>query len=392
MSRALLLVRYGELGLKGKNRNLFISRLVRNMRSALYGLTPRWEVRTTWGRVWVETDASVQDEAIARLQRVFGIYSLSPVVEAAKELDAIADAAYGVLLQGLPQGGTFKIETRRADKTFPHTSLQTSKLVADQLFARLDDRWDADMHRPQLTVDIEIRSEGAFVYGATIPGAGGLPVGCSGRALLLLSGGIDSPVAGWLAMKRGVALEAIHFHSFPFTGEKAKEKVYDLCRILAQWQAAPVKLHVVFFTNIQKAIYANCDAEYGVTLMRRMMFRLAQRIAESRDCLALYTGESVGQVASQTLDSMNVINRVVDLPVLRPLVGMDKEEITRLSQRLGSYETSILPYEDCCTVFLPKFPKIRPSLKETLEQESHLDVEALLREALEKTEVLSFSS
>ena len=389
--RQLILIRYGELGLKGKNKHQFINRLVANIRAALAGLG-NWRVRSTWGRIWVETAGEGYAETVSRLSRVFGIFSLSPVVEAAKSLDALCPAALAVLQRALPQGGTFKVETRRTDKTFPMLSPDISRAVANYIFERVDQRWDADMHHPEMTVNIEIRGEGAFVYGETLPGPGGLPVGCSGKALLLLSGGIDSPVAGWMAMKRGVAVEAIHFHSYPFTGEKAKEKVFELCRKLAIWQGASVRLHVVFFTDIQKAIYSQCREEYGITLMRRMMFRLAERVAGRRGCLALYTGESVGQVASQTLESMSVINQVVDVPVLRPLVGMDKAEIMRLAQHICTYDTSILPYEDCCTVFLPKYPKIRPVLGEVEELEQALDIEALLEGALAKTETLVFEA
>ena len=204
----------------------------------------------------------------------------------------------------------------------------------------------------------------------------------------MLSGGIDSPVAGWLAMKRGVAIEAIHFHSFPFTGEKAKEKVYELCKILAVWQGRPIKLYMVHFTEIQKAIYANCDEEYGITIMRRFMYRIAERIARKDDCLALYTGESVGQVASQTLESLATIDAAINIPVLRPLIALDKEEIMAKAKILGSYQTSILPYEDCCTVFLPDYPKIRPKLNEAEKLEENLAEDDLIAEALEKTEVL----
>lgn len=390
MTKQLILIRYGELGLKGKNRHLFVGRLAENIRASLKGLTA-WQVRVSWGRLWLEIDSGQQAAAIERLRRVFGIYSLSPVVETEKELPAIADAAYSVLRKALPRGGTFKVETRRTDKNFPMISPEVSRSTANSIFARLEaegaEGYDADMHQPQVTIDIEVRAEGAFVFGETIPCAGGLPVGCSGKAAVMLSGGIDSPVAAWLAMKRGVAIEAIHFHSFPFTGERAKEKVYELCKILALWQGRPVRLHLVYFTEIQKAIYANCAEEYGITIMRRFMYRIAERIAASRHCLALYTGESVGQVASQTLESLAVINAVVQMPVLRPLIAMDKEEIMSKAQQLGSFQTSILPYEDCCTVFLPQYPKIRPLLSETEKLEASLDIEALIAEALEKTEV-----
>ena len=390
MAKKLILIRYGELGLKGKNKHLFIGRLANNIRKSLRGLTD-WQVKVTWGRLWVEVGEEQFASAINRLKHVFGIYSLSPVIEAEKEINSIAKCAYQVLMNSLPQGGTFKLETRRTDKTFPLTSPEISKAAANIIFDQLElngqREYDADMHHPQLMINIEVRAEGAFVYGETISCAGGLPVGCSGKALLLLSGGIDSPVAGWLAMKRGVAIEAIHFHSFPFTGEKAKEKVYQLCKILSVWQGAPIHLHMVHFTEIQKAIYANCDPEYGITLMRRFMYRIAQKIALQRHCLALYTGESVGQVASQTLESLAVINDAIDMPVLRPLVGMDKEEIMARAKDLGSFETSILPYEDCCTLFLPQYPKIRPVLAEAKAWEEKLDIDALIEDALSKSEM-----
>ncbi|MBQ1343011.1 MAG: tRNA 4-thiouridine(8) synthase ThiI [Firmicutes bacterium] len=388
-NKQLLLIRYGELGLKGKNKNLFIAKLAANIRASLRGLHG-WQVRTGWGRLWVEVEKSQYDEAVDRLTKVFGIYSLSPVIRVEKEMDDLAAAAWQVLMNSLPEGGTFKVETRRTDKTYPLTSPEISRAVAGELFRRLagDQRWDAEMRDPQVTVNLEVREDGAYVYGETIRCAGGLPVSCSGKALLLLSGGIDSPVAGWMAMKRGVAIEGIHFESYPFTSERAKDKVFELCKILAKWQSAPVKLHVVHFTEIQKAIYASCREEYGITLMRRMMFRLAERVAKDRRCLALYTGESVGQVASQTLESMQVINDVVNIPVLRPLVGMDKEDIMAVAKRIGTFETSILPYEDCCTVFLPKYPKIRPLKGEAEKLEEALDIEGLLEDALSKTETV----
>ncbi len=392
MTRQLFLIRYGELGLKGKNRHLFVGRLARNMRTALKGLSD-WQVKVTWGRLWLEIEQEQQAAAVLCLQMVFGIYSLSPVIEADKDINDFASKAYQILLRVLPRGGSFKIETRRADKTFPLTSPEVSRATANLVFDQLAEEgqtdYTAEMHHPDAMINIEIRAEGAFVYGETIACAGGLPVGCSGKALVMLSGGIDSPVAAWLAMKRGVAIEAIHFHSFPFTGEKAKEKVYELAKILAKWNGAPIKLHMVHFTEIQKAIYANCDETYGITLLRRFMYRIAERIASERRCLALYTGESVGQVASQTLQSLMTINAVVDIPVLRPLVAMDKEEIMAKAQQLGTFQTSILPYEDCCTVFLPDYPKIRPLIKEAEQEEAKLDIEALIEEALDKTERLT---
>ncbi len=383
--KSLILVRYGELGLKGKNKRQFIIRLAENMRASLHDLDG-WSVRTTQGRLWVETED--KQAVIRRLTKVFGIYSFSPVVEAEKELSAICDAAYEVLMAALPSGGTFKVETKRADKSYPMLSPDISREVASALFDRLDQRWAADMHTPQRTINIEIRVEGAYVYGEVIPGAGGLPVGCSGKAVLMLSGGIDSPVAGYMALKRGVNIEAVHFYSFPFTGEKSKEKVLDLCQLLAERMPGNIRLHVVHFTEIQKAIRANCREDYTITIMRRIMFRIAERIAHQRGALAIYTGESVGQVASQTLESMVTINNVTQMPVLRPLVGMDKEDIIKIAKDIGSYETSIQPFEDCCTIFLPKFPAIRPRIDESEKQEKALDIEALITEALEKTQLI----
>jgi thiamine biosynthesis protein ThiI len=382
----LLLVRYGELGLKGKNKIKFINRLANNIKKALSDL-PEREVRATWGRIWVQT---MDDEylVIPRLQQVFGIYSISPVLQTGKSLDQITEAAFSVLKAALPAGGSFKIETKRADKTYPLQSIQISQQVANNLFDRLDDSYHADMHHPERVIDIELREEGAYVFGQVIAGAKGLPVGSSGKALLLLSGGIDSPVAGWMSMKRGVTLEAIHFHSFPFTGQQSKEKVLDLCKILAKWQGASIKLHIVHFTEIQKAIREHTREDYTITLMRRMMFRLAERLAQKRGALALVTGESIGQVASQTLESMRTINDVIDLPVLRPLVAMDKEDIVKISQRIEAFDISIRPYEDCCTIFLPAYPKIRPSIAEAEELEDKLDIEELLTEALANTETI----
>ncbi|MCL1873250.1 MAG: tRNA 4-thiouridine(8) synthase ThiI [Clostridiales bacterium] len=382
----LLLVRYGELGLKGKNRNQFINCLVKNIKTALSDLPPR-RVESTWGRILIEVGDDF-DLVVQALSQVFGIYSFSPVLEASWQMEAIFEAALQVLLDALPAGGSFKVESRRSDKNFPLESPEISRRAASYLFDRIGEEYRADMHHPEATVNIEIRTEGAYVYGQSLPGAKGLPVGCGGRVMLLLSGGIDSPVAGWMAMKRGAALEAVHFHSFPFTGEKSKEKVIDLCRLLSRRQGAPVKLHVVHFTEMQKAIHEHCREEYGITIMRRMMFRIAEKIARRRSALALYTGESLGQVASQTLESMSVINDVVKLPVLRPLVGLDKEEIIKIAQQIGSFETSILPYEDCCTIFLPNYPKIRPRINETEAEEAKFDWEELLKDCLGNIETL----
>ena len=381
----LLLLRYGELGLKGKNKNSFIHQLQKNIVYALRDLSPR-KVTSTWGRIMVPLQDDL-DQVVERLQHVFGIYSMSPVLQVEKSLQGLEEGAMRILKEALPDGGTFKIETRRADKNFPMLSPDISLAVAQYLFDRLDDRYDADMYHPQKTIHLEIRAEGAYVYGTVVPGAKGMPVGTGGRAVLMLSGGIDSPVAGWYGLKRGVDVIAVHFHSFPFTSERAKEKVVDLCKELAKWHYHPVKLYTVYFTDIQKEIRALCPENYGITIMRRMMFRLAQTIAAQNEALAIYTGESVGQVASQTLESMYTIGEVTDLPILRPLVGMDKEEIMAIAQRIGTYDISIRPYEDCCTIFLPAFPKIRPKRAEAAQMETNLPIAQLIAAALAKTEV-----
>ncbi len=384
----LLMVKYGELGLKGKNKSIFINKLVKNIQRSLADL-PERQVTSTWGRVLVPVygEADMAD-AIERVKRVFGIYSISPALEAEKDMEAIGAGAVRVLKDALPKGGSFKIETRRSDKTFPLTSPEISQQIASLVFRNVGEEYVAQMQNPDKIIQIEVRNEGAYIYGENIPGAKGMPVGSGGKAVVMLSGGIDSPVAGWMAMKRGVTVEGVHFHSYPFTSERAKEKVIDLCKEWSKWSGNKIILHVVYFTNIQKAIRANCPEEYGITIMRRMMFRLAERIAHERGALAIYTGESVGQVASQTLESMYTINNVTNMPVLRPLVGMDKEEIMEIAKKIDTYDISIRPYEDCCTIFLPPHPKIRPRLAAAIEMEAKLDIEGLLREALEKTEVL----
>lgn len=379
----LLLLRYGELGLKGKNKGQFITKLESNIRRAL----PDKEVLSTWGRLWVPLDNDM-DETIAALSTVFGLYSVSPVIECGRDLAEIATAAKNVLQTALPQGGTFKIESRRSDKTFPLTSPELSKTIGGMVLPEMGKEYTVDVRDPQQRVDIEVRREGVYVFGQTIPMAGGLPVGCSGKGVVMLSGGIDSPVCAYLAMKRGVKVEMVHFHSFPYTSERAKEKVVDLASVLARYSNAAIKLHVIHFTDIQMAIRETCREEYTITMMRRFMYRIAERVAEGRDAKAIFTGESVGQVASQTLESMYAINEAINMPVLRPLCCFDKEEIIDIAQKIGTFDISIRPYEDCCTIFLPDYPKIRPVLADCLEMEKEMDVDGLIEAALAKSYVL----
>lgn len=379
----LLLLRYGELGLKGKNKGQFIKRLEANIRRAL----PHKEVISTWGRLWVPLDHDME-ETVTALSAVFGLYSVSPVIECGRDLEEIAAAAKNVLETALPQGGTFKIESRRSDKTFPLTSPELSKTVGGMVLPQMGKEYTVDVREPQQRVDIEVRKEGVYVFGQTIPMAGGLPVGSSGKGMVMLSGGIDSPVCAYLAMKRGVKVELMHFHSFPYTSERAKEKVVDLASVLAKYSNAGLKLHVIHFTDIQMAIRETCREEYTITMMRRFMYRIAQRVAAARDAKAIFTGESVGQVASQTLESMFAINEAISMPVLRPLCCFDKEEIIAIAQKIGTFDISIRPYEDCCTIFLPDYPKIRPDLNDCLKMEEEMDVDGLIEAAMAKSYVL----
>ena len=378
----LLLLRYGELGLKGKNRGQFIQCLADNIHKAL----PHKKVESTWGRIWLDLDNDLE-ETLAALKNVFGLYSVSPVIQAGRDLEEIAAAAHKVLTQSLPTGGTFKVESRRSDKTYPLQSPELSATVGGMILDRCGDAYSVDLHKPDQRIDIEVRAEGVYVFGERILMAGGLPVGCSGKAVVMLSGGIDSPVAAYLAMKRGVKVEMVHFHSFPYTSERAKEKVIDLCRILTKY-CGEVKLHIVHFTEIQMEIRKSCREDYTITMMRRFMYRIAEEIAHKRRALAIYTGEDVGQVASQTLESIACINEAIKMPVMRPLCGFDKTEIIEIAQKIATFETSILPYEDCCTIFLPDFPKIRPRLEDALAMEGKMAVQALIDEAMAKTETI----
>lgn len=387
-----LLISYGELALKGLNRPRFEAQLIANIRQALPGIPPERIYRTR-GRCFVRLEGEPIDEVLPALGRVFGLVAISPTIAVAKDLAQIQEAAWQVLKERLERGipTTFKLESRRADKSFPLTSPKLSQTVAAELVPRAALEYpgllSVDVHKPELLIQIEIRDEGAYVYGERYPGPGGLPVGMSGKTLLMLSGGIDSPVAGWMMQKRGVELGGIHFHSFPLTSERAKQKVIDLARILASW-GGPLPLYMVHFTEIQKALHAKTPENLRVILMRRMMMRLANIIALRDNYQAIVTGESLGQVASQTLDSLQAANCLSQLPVLRPLIGMDKTEIIQRSDKIGTYELSIQPYEDCCTLFVPKHPVTRPTLGPLEKAEEALPMEDLLHDAIEKTQRL----
>ncbi len=383
-----ILVRLGELALKGKNRNQFESKLIHNIEVRLLAF-PDVKLHRTFGRIYIDLNGTPMDDIIPRLKRVFGIVSFSPAIRVDKDIDKIKEAALQVIddLDTFPN--TFKVSARRSDRTFPLSSMEIPQHVSGYILTNRDGKLRVDVHHPDVEIKIEVREEGVFVMGKVIPGAGGFPVGTNGRVLLLLSGGIDSPVAGWYMLKKGVRLEAIHFHSYPFTSERAKEKVIDLAQQLTAW-GGRIRLHIVPFTEIQTEIKKNCPEDLLVTVMRRYMMRIAEKVAENIDALALATGESLGQVASQTLDSMNTINRVVQLPVLRPLIAMDKTEIIKVANDIGTFETSILPYEDCCTIFTPKNPRTKPKPKvlERVEALSGMDMDRLIEDAVNGVEVI----
>lgn len=385
MNKEIILVRYGEIGLKGKNRSFFEQALVRNIRGALAG-TQGLKVYREHGRVYVYHE-DVPKKVQQNLARVFGIVSFSPAVSAPLDLQEISQKALEEAVRaGCGPGATFKIETKRSNKGFPIKSPEVSREVGAFILEHIEGL-SVDVHNPQVVVYVEIRDQEAFVYSVSIPGPGGLPVGVTGRGALMLSGGIDSPVAGWLAMKRGISLVGIHFHSFPFTSERAKEKVLDLSKVLATY-GGKFPVYVVPFTEIQRQIKTNCPEALYVTIMRRMMFRIAEAICEKERCSSIFTGENLGQVASQTIESMAVIGEVVRLPVLRPVITMDKTEIIEMAQKIGTFDISIRPYEDCCTIFVPKHPATKPKLRDALRAEESLpDFEKLLKEAVDNSEI-----
>ena len=381
----MILLKLGELVLKGLNRRSFEDKLQANIYRRLNNLG-QFRVYTRQSTTYVEpmNDQCDMDAAWEALTKVFGVVGLSRARACEKDKDAILAAAREYLDDKLSTAKTFKVETKRADKTFPMTSIQLSQYVGgelDELYPNLQ----VDVHHPELTVHVEIRDYAAFVHADPEPGAGGLPVGINGRAVSLLSGGIDSPVSSWMIAKRGVALEMVHFFSYPYTSPEAKEKVLELARLLTPW-CGRLTVHVVPFTAIQEELRRSCPPELFTLIMRRFMMRISERVAQRCGAKALVTGECLGQVASQTMEAMAVTGAVVKLPILRPVVGMDKEDIVQISRKIGTFDTSILPYEDCCTVFTPRHPRLRPTLEEIEAAEQGLDIEAMVSAAVEGIE------
>lgn len=379
----VIVIRYAEIHLKGLNRPYFERALVRNVAVALRGIRGA-KVKRAQSRVYVEgvTDAQLA-EALDALSRVYGIHSYSPAVRLEQDFDKAAEVlAEQVRMERAKFPGdiaTFRVEARRADKRFPIRSNEMAGEAGGRILAAVPGL-KVDLEHPQITANLEMREQ-AYCYTAVLPGPGGMPVGCNGSVTLLLSGGIDSPVAGCMIAKRGVSVSAVHFESFPYTSEKALDKVHDLARLMARYTGT-IRLHVVRFTDIQMTLHQQCPPEYLTILMRRFMMRIAARVAKAEGSLALVTGESVGQVASQTLESLGTTNSAAGMLVLRPLIGMDKLEITALAERYGTFETSILPYEDCCTVFVPRHPVTKPKMAEIEAAEAKLDVEAMIEAAL----------
>lgn len=382
----ILIVKYGEIGVKGKNRYIFENRLIRNIRNMLKPIG-KFNVYKEYGRIYVDLEDYDYEEVIEEVRKVFGIVGVCPGVRAKKDYDTLKEIALEMLEEKIEAGyKTFKVESRRGDKSFRLTSQEMSMDIGGYLLSKVGDKIDVDVRNPEVKIKCEYREFHTMVYSDTISGYGGLPLGTNGRAMSLLSGGIDSPVATWMVAKRGMEVEAVHFHSYPFTSERSQEKVKDLAKILAKY-CGRVRLHKVNILEIQKAIGENCNEEEATILSRRFMMRIAQRLSEKRHCDALITGESIGQVASQTIQGLTCTNAVVDLPVFRPLIAMDKSDIVDIAKKIGTFETSIIPEEDCCSVFSPRKPVTKPRLEKIEKSETALDIEGLVQDAIDKIEV-----
>ena len=381
----ILLLKLGEIVLKGLNRKSFEQKLMGNIRRRLVPIG-KFRVICLQSTVYVEPleEGLDMDAAFEAVQKIFGVVKISRAAACEKDKDAIARMAIDYLRDDMLRAKSFKVESKRSDKTFPMTSIQLSQYVGGEL-AEAYPNCAVDVHDPELIVNLEIRDLAAYVHAQPVNGAGGMPVGSNGVAVTLLSGGIDSPVSTYMIAKRGVRLIPVHFFSFPYTSQQAKEKVVELTRLLTAW-CGRMTLEVVPFTHIQEEIRDKCPEEYFTLIMRRFMMRIAERIALSNGAKAIVTGENLGQVASQTMEAMAATQAVLTLPVLQPLIGMDKEEIVQMSRKIGTFDTSILPYEDCCTVFTPRHPRTRPTVAEVEKAESALDTEALVEEALQGIE------
>jgi len=379
-----LLIRYDEIALKGNNKKQFIIKLQENIQHKLRSF-PSVKIKRTQGRMFILLNGNEPEPIILKCQQVFGIHSIRPAIKVESDEVSIKEAALYALKHSTDVT-TFKVSVRRVDKSFPVRSQEMNRVVGAHLLSNTNE-YKVNVHEPDLHIRIEIRHEATYITSDTVPGLGGLPVGTSGKSLLLMSGGIDSPGAGYLAMKRSVSIEAVHFHSPPFTSERAKQKVIDLAEKLTHYGHS-IRIHFVPFTELQQLIFKDIPGPYAMTVMRRVMLQISERICVQNDILSLTTGESLGQVASQTMESMHVINQVTNYPIIRPLVAMDKRDIVTLSEQIDTYNISIRPYEDCCTIFVPKSPKTRPNKEKVLYLESNVNFTPYIQEAIEQTEVM----
>ncbi|WFD09451.1 tRNA uracil 4-sulfurtransferase ThiI [Tepidibacter hydrothermalis] len=387
----VVIARYGEIGVKGKNRYIFEDKLVKNIRNSLKKLG-KLNVYKQYGRIYIDVEEYDYESIIEEARKVFGIVSLSPAVKFENNYEKLKEVCLELLKDKMEfeDVETFKVESKRTDKTFRMTSLEMSRDIGGYLLSEIGGDLKVDVRTPQVKVEAELREEACVAYLERIAGYGGLPLGTNGKGMVLLSGGIDSPVAGWMVAKRGVDLELMHYHSYPFTSERSKEKVEELARILSTY-CGKLRMHSVNLLPIQKEINEHCREEEMTIISRRFMMKIAQKVAISKGCNALVTGESIGQVASQTIQGLTVTNASVDIPVFRPLIAMDKSEIVDIAKKIGTFETSIIPEEDCCTVFLPKKPVTKPKLEKIMLSEQNLDVEKLIDEAIENMEVVDIT-
>ncbi len=384
------LLKYGEIGIKGKNRYLFEDALVRQIRFALKDVDGQFDVHKSQARIYVDCEGDYDyEDTVEHLKRVFGIVGICPVVRMEDQgFEKLKEDVVSYMDEMYPDKNlTFKVEARRARKTYPKTSMEINCDLGEVILEAFPET-KVDVHHPDVMLNVEIRNE-VYVYSQIIPGAGGMPEGTNGKAMLLLSGGIDSPVAGYMISKRGVGIEATYFHAPPYTSERAKQKVVDLARIVSRYSGS-VKLHVVNFTDIQLYIYDQCPHDELTIIMRRYMMRIAEHFAKKDGCLGLITGESIGQVASQTMQSLAATNDVCTVPVYRPVIGFDKQEIVDIAEKIGTYETSIQPFEDCCTIFVAKHPVTKPNVDVIRRSEEKLaeKIEQLVREAIDTVEVI----
>lgn len=384
-----ILVRFGELTTKGKNRKLFIRKLLKNTKEILHDYSAL-EYELTYDRLYIYLNEENAEEVTDKLKTIFGIHNFSLCYKVEHDLEKAKEVVTYIIDHD--EGNTFKIDTKRHDKSYPKTSIEMNKEIAGYVFHHTTKELSVDVHNPDILVRVEYRKDAIYIMDNMIPGAGGYPVGIGGKALLMLSGGIDSPVAGYLTMKRGVDIECIHYASPPYTNEMAREKVLDLVNVLKDYTHGSIKVHIVPFADLQLSVYDHCDESYAMTVMRRMMYRIAEGVAKKNDCLAIVNGESIGQVASQTLESMNTINQVITTPVIRPVACMDKLEIIKIAEKIGTYDISIRPFEDCCTIFTPHNPATKPKAYKAEGYEAEWDFASEVQKCIDHTETIIINS